>query len=311
MSCIRPDNGHTFGHKCTSPETSPQTPGLCAHHGNLYITWKGDGNDNLNVAQVQISGQSITGFTNKVTLGDTSPLSPSLASANGRLFIAWKGDDNDNLNVMYSSDNGHTFGNKLTSVETSPQAPGLCTHNGSVHITWKGDGNDNLNAAQVLMSENSITGVDKVILTDTSPLSPALASLNGRLYIAWKGDGNDNLNVMCLASPGEIGDYMESIVRLSSDGGNLSVDDWYTPLNAKSLDDHDLDIGGSSTMVLPPVGGLETVVVTGKDGNVYLLNRLQMGHWGGALWREQVYQQRKQVRPPHSIAVPLGTTAFL
>ena len=230
-------------------------------------------------------------------MGDTSPLSPSLASANGRLFIAWKGDDNDNLNVMYSSDNGHTFGNKLTSVETSPQAPGLCTHNSSVHITWKGDGNDNLNAAQVLMSENSITGVDKVILTDTSPLSPALASLNGRLYIAWKGDGNDNLNVMCLASPGEIGDYMESIVRLSSDGGNLSVDDWYTPLNAKSLDDHDLDIGGSSTMVLPPVGGLETVVVTGKDGNVYLLNRLQMGHWGGALWREQVYNSESKCAP--------------
>ena len=291
------DNGHTFGNKFTSQETSPQAPGLCGHNGNLYITWKGDGNDNLNVAQVQIAGNSIAGFINKVTLADTSPLSPSLASAHGRLFIAWKGDGNDNLNVMYSSDNGHTFGNKFTSSETSPQAPNLCTRSGSIYITWKGDGNDNLNAAQVLMSGNSLTGLDKAILSDTSPLSPALASLNGRLYIAWKGDGNDNLNVMCLASPGEIGDYPESVIRLSSDGRHLSVADWYTPLNAKSLDDHDLDIGGSSPMVLPTIEGLETVVVTGKDGNVYLLDRARMGHWGGALWREQVYNSESKCAP--------------
>jgi hypothetical protein len=291
------DNGHTFGNKFTSPETSPQAPGLCAHNGNLFITWKGDGNDNLNVAQVQLSGNAITGFINKVILGDTSPVSPSLASANGRLFLGWKGDGNDNLNVMYSSDNGHTFGNKFISPETSPQAPGLCTHDHGVYITWKGDGNDNLNIAQVLMSENSITGFDKVTLPDTSPVSPALASLNGRLYIAWKGDGNDNLNVMCLTSPGEIGDFMESVIRLASDGRDMFVSDWYTPLNAKSLDDQDQDIGGSSTMVLPPIGNLEMVLTTAKDGNVYLLNRLQMGHWGGALWREPVYQSESKCAP--------------
>jgi hypothetical protein len=293
------DNGHTFGNKFTSPETSPQAPGLCAHNGNLYITWKGDGNDHLNVAQVQISGASITGFTNKVVLGDTSPVSPSLASANGHLFLSWKGDGNDNLNVMYSSDNGHTFGNKFTSPEKSSQAPGVCSRNGSVYITWKGSGNDNLNAAQVLMSESSITGTDKVVLTDTSPVSPALASLNGRLYIAWKGDGNDNLNVMCLSSPGEIGDFMESVVRLRSDGPALAVADWYQPLNAKSLDDNDQDIGGSSPMVVPSINGLETVVVTGKDGNVYLLNGREMGHWGGALWREQVYNSESKCAPAY------------
>jgi hypothetical protein len=28
-----------------SLETSPQAPALAAHNGNLYIAWKGDGND--------------------------------------------------------------------------------------------------------------------------------------------------------------------------------------------------------------------------------------------------------------------------
>jgi hypothetical protein len=27
---------------------------LCAHSGELFIAWKGDGNDNLNVAEVRM-----------------------------------------------------------------------------------------------------------------------------------------------------------------------------------------------------------------------------------------------------------------
>jgi hypothetical protein len=48
------DNGRTFGHKFTSGETSSQAPALCAHSGELFITWKGDGNDNLNVAEARM-----------------------------------------------------------------------------------------------------------------------------------------------------------------------------------------------------------------------------------------------------------------
>ena len=293
------DGGATFGHKFTSGETSPQPPALCAHNGHLYIAWKGDGNDNLNVAQVQLSGQTITGFANKVTLGDTSPLNPSLASIHGRLYLAWKGDGNDFLNVMYSSDDGATFGHKYVSAETSPQAPVLTAHNHSLYIAWKGDGNDQLNFGQVLLSEDDITGIDKGILSDTSPVGPALASVEHGLYIGWKGDGNDNLNVMFLASPGLIGDFMESVVRLRANSHGLSVKDWYTPVNAQSLDAADQDVGGSSPMVLPTIHDLEMLVVTAKDGNVYLVDRRHMGHWGGALWRESVFGSESKCAPAY------------
>ena len=46
------DNGATFGNKHTSWETSPQGPALCAHNATLYIAWRGDGNEHLNVARV-------------------------------------------------------------------------------------------------------------------------------------------------------------------------------------------------------------------------------------------------------------------
>jgi len=142
------DNGATFGNKYTSPETSPQAPGLTASGNNVFIAWEGIGNDYLNVAAVNILGQSITGFS-KMTLGDTSPLSPALAQLDGHLYLSWKGSCNNQLNVEHSTDSGHTFGNKVTSSELSPQAPSLCVHNGTVYIAWTGEGNEYLNVAQV------------------------------------------------------------------------------------------------------------------------------------------------------------------
>jgi len=38
--------------KTTFQDTSPRAPTLVAHGGQLFLGWKGDGNDNLNVAQV-------------------------------------------------------------------------------------------------------------------------------------------------------------------------------------------------------------------------------------------------------------------
>jgi hypothetical protein len=45
------DSGKTH----TSPETSDDAPALAVHRGILYIAWKGSGNDNLSVAQVDVT----------------------------------------------------------------------------------------------------------------------------------------------------------------------------------------------------------------------------------------------------------------
>ncbi len=94
------DRSITLGGKNTLPDTSPQAPSLCAHNGMLFLAWKGDGNDNINVAQVILSGNAVTGLTKKLVLGEQTPGSPALASFNGRLYLAWKGDSNDNLNLI-------------------------------------------------------------------------------------------------------------------------------------------------------------------------------------------------------------------
>jgi hypothetical protein len=73
-------------------DTSPLTPALASLNGNMYIAWKGDGNDNLNVMVSTDNGQT---FGNKFISSETSPQAPALAAHNGNLYIAWKGDGND------------------------------------------------------------------------------------------------------------------------------------------------------------------------------------------------------------------------
>ena len=85
-----------FTNKVVLGDTSQLTPTLTSANGKLYLGWKGDGNDFLNVENSANNGAS---FGSKYTSFETSPQAPVLCTHNGRVYIAWKGDGNDNLNV--------------------------------------------------------------------------------------------------------------------------------------------------------------------------------------------------------------------
>jgi len=173
--------------------TTPLTPSIASLNGRLYIAWKGDGNDNLNVMYSADSGVT---FGNKYTSPETSPQAPALCAHNSNLYIAWKGDGNDNLNVaqvVISGNNITGFTNKKTLSDTSPKSPSLASLGGRLYIAWKGDGNDNLNV--MYSANNGSTFGNKYTSKETSPQAPGLCASANDLFITWKGDGNDNLNV--------------------------------------------------------------------------------------------------------------------
>src|SRR5262245_31959136 len=146
--------------KHISNETSDDAPTLTVHRGILYISWKGSGNDNLNVAKVDVTDLGndelqINGIGEKIILGDTSSTAPALASHDNKLFIAWKGSGNDNLNLMYSDLHpvvSFRTDLKHISAETSDAAPTVATHRRKLFVGWKGSGNDALNSAEVQFS---------------------------------------------------------------------------------------------------------------------------------------------------------------
>ena len=94
--------------KVTLPDTSPKSPALASMHGILFLAWKGDGNDTLNLESSADNGRT---FGHKFTSDETSPQAPALCAHNGQIYIAWKGDGNDNLNVaQLTLSGGHITG---------------------------------------------------------------------------------------------------------------------------------------------------------------------------------------------------------
>ena len=174
-----PDGGATFGTEFVSNETSTEAPALTVHDAQLMIGWKGNGNDDLNVATVTTDGTSATGIVSKVIVpAESSPLSPSLASLGGVLYLSWKGNGNDDLNLMQSTDGGRTFIDGFTSFETSPSSPILAVHENRLFIGWRGE-QDHLDLGVVGIRDGEIVGFspDPAYIYETNisnfPVRPA------------------------------------------------------------------------------------------------------------------------------------------
>jgi outer membrane protein assembly factor BamB len=79
------------------------------------------------------------------------------------------------------------------------------------------------------------------------------------------------------------GDYGDSILKLvpAAVPRSLVVADYYTPWNQAALSANDLDLGSGGVMLLPdqPGGNPHLLVVGGKEGRIYLINRDNMGHF--------------------------------
>ena len=194
-------NTSVLAQKTILGDTSPVSPAIASLNGRLYIAWKGDGNDQLNVMFSADDGRT---FAHKLTSRETSPQPPALCVHGGGLVIAWKGDGNDHLNVAHVDIAGTAitgFSGKAVLGDTSPVSPSIASFNGRLFIAWKGDGNNNLNL--MYSTDNGRTFGHKYTSPERSPQAPSLCVHNGNLYIAWKGDGNDHLNVALVQMSGD------------------------------------------------------------------------------------------------------------
>ncbi len=77
-------------------------------------------------------------------------------------------------------------------------------------------------------------------------------------------------------------EYGDSVLRLSTSTG-LKATDYFTPFNQEYLSDNDVDLGSGGAVVLPDEVGSAAhphlLVVCGKEGRLYLLDRDSLGHY--------------------------------
>ena len=93
----------------------------------------------------------------------------------------------------------------------------------------------------------------------------------------------------------ENGDYGNAIMKLSTKKGQLAVSDYFNMYNTVSESDVDEDLGSGGAMVVPNFvdskGVLHKLVVgAGKDANIYVANRTNMGKFNPNN-NSQIYQE--------------------
>ncbi len=108
------------------------------------------------------------------------------------------------------------------------------------------------------------------------------ADSTGNIYLL-AGNGTFDTTLNAQGFPVN-GDYGNAFVKLSTSGGHLAVVDYFNMYNTVQESNADTDLGSGGAIVLPDVsdnnGGVHHLAVgAGKDTNIYVVDRDNMGKW--------------------------------
>jgi hypothetical protein len=156
-------------------------------------------------------------------------------------------------------------------------------------------------------------GYDANTMTQTSVLNLTPNGEEGGIWGAGAGlaaDPSGNIYVMLgngtfdtiLTSQGFPinGDYGNAFMKLSTAGNQLAVTDYFTMYNTNRETDGDRDLGSGGALVLPDATDVngqvhQLVIGAGKDSNIYLLDRNNMGKFNPQ--NNAIYQELVGVMP--------------
>jgi len=106
------------------------------------------------------------------------------------------------------------------------------------------------------------------------------ADSNGFIYFL-DANGTFDTNLNGSGFPAN-GDYGNAFIKLSAAGNTLSVVDYFTMYNTVDESNGDQDLGSGGALVLPDMTDAngktrQLAIGAGKDGNIYLVDRTNMG----------------------------------
>jgi hypothetical protein len=183
----------------------------------------------------------------------------------------------------------------------SNQRPALLLVNGVVYIAWASHGLET-----VYPYHGWVIGYDENTLKQVSAFCVTPNGDQGGIWQSGNGLAADTLgNLFFMVGNGTFdankggGDYGMSYVRTSS---KLVVADYFTPYNAVKESSSDLDLGSGGPLLFPFQSGAESpylAVGAGKDGNLYLVDRDNMGGFNSK--SNKIVQQIKGAFAGHAV----------
>ena len=166
------------------------------------------------------------------------------------------------------------------NTQNDQQRPALLEANGSIFIAFGSNGCDR-NAHGWLLAYSASTLQQEAVFNTS-----AGALWGSSLWMAGVGPAADAAgNVYLVTANGNYdvytggSDWGDTVLKMTLSGGNLTVADSFTPYNQAMMSQQDLDLGSGAAVLLPQqsTNPQNLVVVAGKTGTIYLLNRDQLG----------------------------------
>jgi hypothetical protein len=169
------------------------------------------------------------------------------------------------------------------------QRAGLVLSNGVVYATWAShEDHDPYHGWIIGFNASTLTAAPNAVFNSTPNQVGSASYSRGGIWMAGGAPAADATgNLYFITGNGTFdantggSNYGDSFVKLSTSNG-LTVSDWFTPADQASLDANDTDYGsgGAAILVDQTTGPIPHLAIGGgKEGNLFLLNRDNMGHY--------------------------------
>jgi hypothetical protein len=167
---------------------------------------------------------------------------------------------------------------RFDALRENPRAA-LLLVNGAVVLTWA-------SSCDVKPYHGWVMAYDARTLEQRAVMNTSPDGTEGGIWQSDAGPAADEAgNIFVATGNGDFNaatggrDYGDSVLKLGLEGKAFVVRDYFTPFNQKDLDAKDGDLGSQGPVLLPAVAGAHPhlMVVTGKEGKLYLLDRDGLG----------------------------------
>jgi hypothetical protein len=182
------------------------------------------------------------------------------------------------ITATYAGNGDGSVNNVITfDPERQNQRAGLILLNGIVYVTFSSHcdwgpyhgwilGYNAASLQQQIVYNDTPNGIDGGIWE--SGMGMAADALGNLYVVVGNGTVGQNNDPTALINRGE------SAMKLTRNGSTLNVATYFTPYNFQYLENQDLDYGSVGAFLIPNSNFYFTA---GKDGNLYLLNKDNMG----------------------------------
>ncbi|MEA3007844.1 MAG: hypothetical protein QOI94_3113 [Acidobacteriaceae bacterium] len=177
---------------------------------------------------------------------------------------------------------------------------GLLLMNGQIYVAWTSHcDQDPYTGWLMAYSESTLQQTGVFNLTPNGPSSPRYANGEGSIWMSGAGLGADAQgNIFFLDGNGTFdatldgnhfpakGDFGNAFLKISTNGNKLAVADYFATHNTLLQSAADQDLGSGGVVLLPDLvdaGGVtrRLAVGAGKDRNIYVVDRTNMGKFNG------------------------------